>query len=63
MIHVNQWLTGKMEDITKNRYKVRWGARYYTPAKLAYKRHPWEREAHKYEHLLYRSFVKSWQNQ
>ena len=60
MIHVNQWLTGKMEDVNENRYKVRWGSRFYSPNKLAYTKHPWEREAYRMEPYLYKSFTQAW---
>lgn len=60
MIHIQQWLTGQMEDLFKTRYQVRWGKRIYSPAKLAYQKHPWEIQAHKFEKDLYDSWVKFW---
>lgn len=60
MVHVQQWLSGQMEDLFKTRYQVRWGKRVYSPAKLAYQRHPWEIQAHKVENNLYKCFVMFW---
>lgn len=55
MIHVNQWVTGKMEDIN-NRYQVRWGEKLYR-SQLAYTKHPWEIEAYKYDKILANKFI------
>jgi hypothetical protein len=59
MIHVRQWLTGKMEDLQR-RYLVRWGKRIYVQNKIRYKDHPWEREAYRYDTRLAQSFVDFW---
>ena len=56
MIHVNQWLTGKMEDLQR-RYRVRWGKRIYVQNRLRYKDHPWEREAYRHDVKLAQSFI------
>jgi len=55
MIHIHQWVSGKMEDIDGERWRVRWGKRTYYSS-MAYTRHPWEIEAYRYAPLL----VKSW---
>lgn len=55
MIHVNQWMTGKMEDIN-HRQKVRWGSKVYASG-LAYSKHPWEIEAYRWDKVLFRSLV------
>jgi hypothetical protein len=60
MIHVHQWVSGQMEDLCWTRYRVKWGKRIYYPAKLAYRKHPWEIQAHKFEDSLYKSFAMAW---
>lgn len=60
MIHINQWLTGDMRDVYANRWKVLWKKRVYTPAKLAYRKHPWERQAAKWDNILAQSFIDIW---
>jgi len=60
MIHIQQWLTGQMEDLFWTRYRVRWGKRVYYPANLTYSKHPWEIQAHKFEKDLYASWVRFW---
>lgn len=62
LIHVQQWLTGQMEDLFASRFSVRWGKRKYYPSHLAYDRHPWEIQAHKFEKDLYNSWVKFWKS-
>lgn len=59
LIHVNQWLTGKMQDLT-GRTRVRWGKRIIDPGKLAYKKHPWEKEAFRHDTKLGNKFMKAW---
>jgi hypothetical protein len=59
MIHINQWLTGKMEDLQR-RYRVRWGSRIYVQDRLRYKDHPWEKEAYRYDTKLAQSFIDFW---
>lgn len=59
MIHVNQWLTGKMEDLN-HRYQVRWGSRFYHPGDLRYNKHPWEIEAYRYDKGLAQNFINFW---
>jgi len=62
LTHVSQWITGKMQDVDPMRAKVRWGKRMYYPNKLAYKRHPWERDAERNMQRLARGFMKLWRN-
>ena len=59
MIHLNQWLTGKMVDLEGARYRVKWGKRIYKST-LAYRKHPWEIEAHGKEQALAEQFRKFW---
>jgi hypothetical protein len=56
MIHVNQWLTGKMEDINGNRCQVRWGKKLYNMP-MKYSNHPWEKEAYRMDYKLAQSFI------
>lgn len=58
MIHVNQWLTGKMEDID-GRTKVRWRRRIYSMP-MRYDNHPWEKEAYRHDWRLAQSFINFW---
>ena len=55
MIHVNQWLTGKMVDINR-RNKVKWGSKVYSMP-MSYSKHPWEKEAYRNDRKLAQSFV------
>lgn len=61
-IHINQWLTGKMQDLNGSRFSVRWGKRTYYPGSLAYKKHPWERQAYRYDKALGNSFMRFWRD-
>ncbi len=58
LVHVKQWVSGIMEDLTQGRYRVRWHSKTYRPNKLAYRRHPWERHAYRMELQLFRSFTQ-----
>src|SRR3990167_3052712 len=60
MIHVKQWISGKMKDLNGQRFRVQWGKRLYRPEKLAYDKHPWEIQAHRLEKILYKSFTLAW---
>jgi hypothetical protein len=60
LIHVNQWLSGQMEDINGSRAHVRWKGKTYDPRDLAYAKHPWEKQAHRYDQLLANRFMKAW---
>lgn len=55
MIHVNQWLTGKMVDI-HNRGQVQWKNKVYNMP-MKYSKHPWEKEAYRYDGRLAQSFI------
>jgi len=60
LIHVNQWLSGKMEDLNTHRGKVRWGSRVFYAGKLPYRKHPWEQQAYKYDTALGNRFMEFW---
>lgn len=59
MIHVSQWLTGKMVDLDTGRHRVRWMKRTYS-SKMAYRKHPWEIEAYKYDKAVAQKFIEFW---
>ena len=56
MIHVNQWLTGKMVDMNGWRSQVRWGSKVYNMP-MRYSKHPWEKEAYRQDWRLAQSFI------
>jgi hypothetical protein len=60
MVHVDQWVTGRMQDLDDDRQRVKWGKRFYYPHRLAYSRHPWERNAERREPRLFKSFKRYW---
>lgn len=59
LIHVSQWLTGKMKDLDGDRDRVQWMQRVYS-SRLAYCKHPWEIEAHKYDCIVAQKFIDEW---
>ena len=62
MIHLSQWLTGKMIDLDDSRSRVQWMRRTYS-YRLAYRKHPWEIEAYKYDQAVARKFLDLWKRE
>jgi len=55
MIHVKQYAKGELKDYLRLN-SVKWKGKVYDDEKIDYWDHPWEKEAHEKEQVLYDMF-------
>lgn len=59
MVHVEQWVTGKMRDYESPLFTgTRWKKRIFAKGDVSYYDSPWEKEAFRKEKSLYQRYVR-----